>query len=66
MSDGPRIIRRQYYKPYGEIAQQFNEIGYETDPSDMGYTGQRLDGESSLMYYGARYYDPRVELLCVG
>ena len=27
-------------------------------PTDYGFTGQRLDSSSALMYYGARYYDP--------
>ncbi|MBI5877547.1 MAG: RHS repeat-associated core domain-containing protein [Chloroflexi bacterium] len=26
-------------------------------PTDIGYTGQRLDASTGLMYYGARYYD---------
>ncbi|MBI5877551.1 MAG: RHS repeat-associated core domain-containing protein [Chloroflexi bacterium] len=26
-------------------------------PTDVGYTGQRADASTGLMYYGARYYD---------
>ncbi len=44
---------RSYYKPYGEVA--FTSGSSRTD---KGFTGQRLDVSSGLMYYGARYYDP--------
>jgi RHS repeat-associated protein len=27
-------------------------------PTDYNFTGQRLDRETGLLYYGARYYDP--------
>jgi len=27
-------------------------------PTDYTFTGQRLDSETGLLYYGARYYDP--------
>ena len=27
-------------------------------PTTYNYTGQRLDGSTGLLYYGARYYDP--------
>jgi len=27
-------------------------------PTTYNYTGQRLDGDTGLLYYGARYYDP--------
>ena len=29
-----------------------------TAPTSYNYTGQRLDGDTGLLYYGARYYDP--------
>ena len=49
----PQVVQRQYYKPYGEVA-----LSWGSSRTNIGYTGQRLDGESGLMYYGARYYDP--------
>jgi RHS repeat-associated protein len=49
----PAVVYRAYYKPYGEIAFQSG-----TSITSVGYTGQRLDGGSGSMYYGARYYDP--------
>jgi RHS repeat-associated protein len=49
----PSVVYRAYYKPYGEVAFQSG-----TSLTSVGYTGQRLDGDSGLMYYGARYYDP--------
>ena len=27
-------------------------------PTTYNFTGQRLDSETGLLYYGARYYDP--------
>ena len=52
-SSPPQVVHRQYYKPYGEVAYSAG-----SSRTTIGYTGQRLDTESGLMYYGARYYDP--------
>lgn len=52
-SSPPTVVSRQYYKPYGEVAWSSG-----TSQTSIGYTGQRLDGSSGLMYYGARFYDP--------
>ncbi len=49
----PGVVQREYYKPFGEVA--FTSGSSRTD---KGFTGQRLDAASGLMYYGARYYDP--------
>lgn len=54
-STPPNVVNRQYYKPYGEVAFSTGNSGGLTS---KGYTGQRLDADSGLMYYGARYYDP--------
>ena len=45
-------IRRQLYGPFGTIR---HTDGLDTD---IGYTGQRADTSTGLMYYHARYYDP--------
>ncbi len=50
---GPRVIHRQYYKPYGEVA-----LSSGSSRTSVGYTGQRLDTDSVLMFYNARFYDP--------
>ena len=50
----PQIVQWQFYKPYGEIAQQSSGGSL----TEVGYTGQRLDSDDGLMYYGARFYDP--------
>lgn len=47
------VIHRAYYKPYGEVAWQTG-----SSRTSVGFTGQRLDSESGLMEFGARYYDP--------
>ena len=49
----PWAIRKRYaYSPFGE----------SSDPDALGnpyrYTGRRLDAETGLYYYRARYYDP--------
>lgn len=49
----PVVVSRQYYKPYGEVAWSSG-----ASQTSVGYTGQRLDMDSGLMYYGARFYDP--------
>jgi RHS repeat-associated protein len=45
------------YKPFGEI---FTERIYDpnSETPNFFYTGKRLDRETGLYYYGARYYDP--------
>jgi RHS repeat-associated protein len=52
-SSTPQVIHRQFYKPYGEVALQSG-----TTRTSIGYTGQRLDEDSGLMFYNARFYDP--------
>jgi RHS repeat-associated protein len=52
-STPPQVIHRQYYKPYGEVAVQSG-----SSRTSIGYTGQRLDQDSGLMFYNARFYDP--------
>lgn len=56
---GPRVVQRQYHKPYGETAWQYTATltGGESLTS-VGYTGQRTDEDSTgLMFYNARMYD---------
>ena len=50
---GPRVVHRQYYKPYGEVA-----LSSGSSRTSVGYTGQRLDTDTGLMFYNARFYDP--------
>ena len=42
----------QTYYPFGSIRMTTGSV-----PTDYGFTGQRKDASSNLMYYGARYYD---------
>ncbi len=51
----PNVVQRQYHKPYGEIAFQWTAGG--SSLTSVGFTGQRLDSDTGLMYYGARFYD---------
>ena len=49
-------VTRQYYNPWGGL-RGASEPVLDTD---IGYTGQRLDTSTDLMYYQARYYDPAI------
>ena len=46
------VSSTQVYYPYGSVRAMTGSA-----PTDFGFTGQRLDSSSALMYYGARYYD---------
>jgi RHS repeat-associated protein len=48
---------RYAYLPFGEIARQ-NSCG--TDTVTAKFTGKEYDEETSLYYFGARYYDPAI------
>jgi len=43
------------YDPWGGVS---NQVG-NCDP-DTRFTGQKLDAETGLYYYGGRYYDPEI------
>ncbi len=45
-------VSAQTYYAFGNIRSTTG-----TAPTDFGFTGQRRDASSNLMYYGARYYD---------
>jgi RHS repeat-associated protein len=51
-----QVIAAQHYSPYGTV-----DYSWGTMPTSYGYTGQRLDSQTGLLYYGARYYDPIAE-----
>ncbi|MBR9704654.1 hypothetical protein GOV12_04530 [Candidatus Pacearchaeota archaeon] len=44
------VVEETFYKPFGEVVDGSN--------SRYGYTGKEKDGDTGLMYYGARYYNP--------
>jgi RHS repeat-associated protein len=44
---------RQFYLPYGSL----RATSGSATPTDIGFTGQRLDA-TGLMFYNARYYSP--------
>ncbi len=53
-ADGSGTVR-QFYYPFGGIR---NPGGAPVINTDVGFTGQRLDTSTGLMFYQARYYDP--------
>jgi RHS repeat-associated protein len=54
LADGSGTVR-QFYYPFGGIR---NPGGGPVVDTDVGFTGQRLDETTGLMFYQARYYDP--------
>jgi RHS repeat-associated protein len=55
-SSPPQVVSRQYHKPYGEVAWQGGGTPMQGITA-IGYTGQRLETDSGLMFYNARFYD---------
>ncbi|MDD2653582.1 MAG: polymorphic toxin-type HINT domain-containing protein, partial [Candidatus Omnitrophica bacterium] len=45
------------YKPYGEFSRKEEA---SADPTEYFFTGKKLDDETGLYYYGARYYNPLI------
>ena len=45
----------QLYAPYGTVRYSQGSV-----PTTYNYTGQRLDSETGLLFYNARYYDAMV------
>jgi RHS repeat-associated protein len=48
-------LQRYVYDPYGTVIVSKGE-----NENNHTYTGKELDAESGLMYYGARFYDPKI------
>ena len=48
------VVDRNRYDPWG--AERTTAVS----GTDIGYTGQRNDNTTGLMYYNARYYDPTI------
>lgn len=53
--DQGRVVSHTDYAPYGATVQQTG-----TPAPAHQFTGQRLDAETGLYYYKARYYDPQL------
>ena len=57
------IAESYSYDVYGKV-KIFNEVGTEIQTSQIGnnytFTGRRLDTETGLMYFRARYYSPEL------
>ncbi len=49
---GGRIAQERYY-PYGRVR-------WGSAPTSYNFTGQRLDQSTGLLFFQARYYDPRL------
>ncbi len=49
------VSSRQRYFPYGRVRYSSG-----SPPTTYNYTGQRLDQSTGLLFFQARYYDPRL------
>jgi len=47
-------VAEQRFYPWGQATRYTSG----TQKTEYNFTGQRLDGSTDLLYYGARYYDP--------
>ena len=59
-------VSRYAYSPWGKMLSQedllgaaFHQVGYDTTRAK--FTGQDYEDYSQLMFYGARFYDPRTK-----
>ena len=50
-----RVYARRLFRPYGGTRWQAGTL-----PTDFGFTGQREDGSTGLVFMHARYYDARL------
>src|SRR5579885_3488692 len=53
LSSTGSVTAVQLFAPYGSSRYSKGSM-----PTDYTFTGQRLDRETGLLSYGARYYDP--------
>jgi len=56
------VVQRLDYEPYGAIIENSRSMNLASFRHT--FTGQELDSETELMFYGARYYDPVIGLFC--
>ncbi len=50
-----QVVELSEYQPYGQLSRHSGSMD-----TPFKFTGQRLDAECGLYYYGARYYDPEL------
>jgi RHS repeat-associated protein len=51
------VVQRYGYSPFGREDYKNNSLAFSVSNR---YTGQTLDEDTGLYYYGARYYDPEL------
>ncbi|MCL2449850.1 MAG: RHS repeat-associated core domain-containing protein, partial [Polyangiaceae bacterium] len=56
------LVSRQEYFPSGEVWFDQDTTNTQGIPPAYLFNGKELDTETGLYYYGARYYDPRVQV----
>ena len=49
------VVAATEYSPYGRVTSSYGS----TSNYPIGYSGQYTDSETGLVYYGARYYNPK-------
>jgi len=53
LNDTGQVIGLEHYSPYGTVDSQWGSM-----PTSFNYAGERLDGQTGLLYDTFRYYDP--------
>ncbi len=53
------VKEKTEYTPWGEV-KKYDNFGNTSEVAWFYFTGKRLDDESGLIYFGARYYAPKL------
>ncbi len=60
LTDGSGVKKElMEYDPYGQFSRH-EKYGSSEEVARFYFTGKKLDDESGLFFYGARYYDPKL------
>lgn len=59
LDENSAVTEKTEYTPWGEV-KSYNLYGDSSEVAWFYYTGKRLDDETGLVYFGARYYNPKI------
>lgn len=57
-NENEEVIYSFISDPFGNVMEE--KTRDDSEPQDFTFTDQQIDRETGLMYYGARYYDPKM------
>jgi RHS repeat-associated protein len=58
--DSGEVVERVTYLPFGAVESDFRPTRWSAHREDFKFTGKEEDVEVGLVYFGARYYHPRL------